>query len=223
MNRLRSFIRRDSRLTRAQEAALDTIWPRVGIRMDRGLVDWPSVFGREAPTLLEIGFGMGQSLLAAAIAYPDKNFVGIETHLPGIGAILQGIAKAGITNLKLCYGDAIDVLEKMVPPASLAGMQLFFPDPWQKRKHHARRLIQPDFLQKAHHALAPNGELHLATDWEDYAQHMMRVLSALPQWRNQAGVAQFADRSCYRPVISKFEARAAREGRRVFELQFAKQ
>ncbi len=217
--RIRSFVRRDSRLTGAQERAYEELWPRFGLSLERGVIDFARVFDKDTPVLLEIGFGMGQSLLAAAMAYPDKNFIGIETHKPGVGALLLGMQLNNVNNIRIFHTDVIDVLEKCIPDASLSGVQIFFPDPWPKRKHHPRRLIQPDFIKLILRKLKPEAELHLATDWEDYAKHMMKVVSAEAGLVNVAGAGQFAERSCYRPIISKFENRAIREGRKIWELR----
>jgi tRNA (guanine-N7-)-methyltransferase len=159
-------------------------------------------------------------LLALAAAHPDKDFIGIETHKPGIGALLLGIEQQELTNLRLYEGDAVDVLEQCIPTASLDSVQIFFPDPWQKRRHFARRLIQPAFVQLLITKLKPHGSLHLATDWEDYAQHMLKVLTQTQELINLAGAGQFAKRSPYRPILTKFERRALREQRPVWELQF---
>lgn len=219
--RVRSFVCRNGRTTEGQRRAYDHIWPKFGLNNEHGSINLAEWFDREAPTFLEIGFGMGHSLLAAAKAFPEKNFIGVETHKPGIGALCLGIEMNELTNLRMCYGDVIDVLEKNIPNKSLDGVQIFFPDPWQKRRHHIRRLVQPNFLKTLIQKLKPNGTLHLATDWDDYAVHMMRVLSQEPAITNLFGDKQFATRSCYRPIISKFEQRAIREGRQIWELQFA--
>jgi tRNA (guanine-N7-)-methyltransferase len=220
--RLRSFVIRGGRGTAAQVRAMRAAWPRFGLDLAAGKLDFAQVFGREAPTYLEIGFGSGQTLLAAAAAHPDKNFIGVETHRPGIGALLMGVEDLAITNVRVFQADVIDVLEKCILNVSLAGVQIFFPDPWQKRRHHARRLLQPEFLQTIAARLQTGGSLHLATDWEDYAEHMLRVVSLSPQFENLAGSNQFGGRSPFRPSISKFEQRALEEGRVISELQLRK-
>lgn len=220
--RLRSFVRRDGRLTQAQERALSDLWPQFGLSLQNGMIDCDQIFNRKAPRHLEIGFGTGQSLLAAAAAFRDKDFIGVETHKPGIGSLLLGIESANLTNLRVFYHDVIDVLATCIPADSLDGIQIFFPDPWQKRKHHPRRLIQPEFLKTLVSKLKLGGTLHLATDWEDYSKHMMQVVSTEPQLENLAGVNQFGERSPYRPIISKFERRAVTEGRGIWELQLRK-
>jgi tRNA (guanine-N7-)-methyltransferase len=220
--RLRSFVRRDGRRTPAQERAHALLWPLYGLNVELGVIDYQQVFGRTAPCFLEIGFGSGQSLLALAAAHPDKNFIGVETHKPGIGALCLGIEENALTNIRVYYQDVIDVLEKGIPNESLDGVQIFFPDPWQKRRHHQRRLIQSEFVRLIVSKLKKGGSLHLATDWEDYAKHMMQVVTAEPALTNLAGVNQFSERSPYRPVLTKFERRAGRELRSVWELQLQK-
>lgn len=220
--RIRSFVRRDSRKTAAQERAYKTLWPRFGLTIEEGVVDYAQLFGRDAPCYLEIGFGTGQSLLALAKNMPEKNFIGVETHKPGVGALLLGVEQENLSNIRLYNQDAVDVLEKCIPPASLDGAQLFFPDPWPKRRHHERRLIQPAFVRLLGDKLKPGGILYLATDWEDYAKHMMQVLSAEPALYNTAGEGQFATRSPHRPIVTKFERRAEKEQRMIRELCFKK-
>jgi tRNA (guanine-N7-)-methyltransferase len=191
------------------------------LQVAHGLLNYQQVFNRDVSRFLEIGFGTGQSLLALASAEPSKDFIGVETHKPGIGALFLGIRQHQLTNLRVYDSDVIDVLEKCIPPASLDGVQIFFPDPWPKRRHHARRLIQPDFVRLVVEKLKIGGTLHLATDWDDYATHMMRVLSQENRLVNAFGLNQFAERSVYRPILTKFERRAMREGRQIWELQFA--
>lgn len=217
--RLRSFVIRGGRGTAAQVRAMRETWPQAGLELSAGMLDFTRIFGRTAPTYLEIGFGSGQTLLAAAADHPDKNFIGVETHRPGVGTLLMGMTQHGLTNVRAFRTDVIDVLEQCIPDHSLAGVQIFFPDPWQKRRHHARRLVQIEFLQKLAVKMQTGATLHLATDWDDYAMHMMRVACASPQFENQAGHNQFGVRSLFRPIISKFEQRALDEGRKIYELQ----
>lgn len=220
--RLRSFVIRGGRGTAAQDRAIREVWATAGLDLAGDKLDYQQIFGREAPTYLEIGFGSGATLLAAAAQYPEKNFIGVETHWPGIGALLMGVEQMGLTNLRVFRADVIDVLSQCIPASSLAGVQIFFPDPWQKRRHHARRLIQPDFLKSIAEVLTVGAELHLATDWEDYAKHMMRVVTLATQFENLAGVNQYGVRSPFRPIISKFEQRALDEGRGISEFQLRK-
>jgi len=217
--RIRSFVRRGGRGTTAQARAQDVLGPQYMLDATAGVIDRVAVFGRDAPCFLEIGFGDGQSLLAAAKAHPDKDFVGIETHKPGIGKLLLKLENEKLDNLRLIDADVIDVLAHCIAPLSLAGVQLFFPDPWQKRRHHARRLIQPAFIQHLLSKMKPAASLHIATDWDDYACHVERVLLA------EVGLVPSVSaksRSPYRPIITKFERRALKEGRPVHEFQFEK-
>ncbi len=218
--RLRSFVYRNSRITAAQTRAYEEMKPHYGLLIENGRLDYEKIFGRIAPCYLEIGFGSGQSLLALARSQPEKNFIGVEIHKPGIGALYLGIQSHALTNLRVCEGDVIDVLTNCIPSNSLDGVQIFFPDPWPKRRHHARRLIQTDFIELVADKLKIEGVLSLATDWEDYAKHMMKILSQAKQWINLAGVYQYAKRSPLRPVVTKFERRAHCEERSIWELQF---
>jgi tRNA (guanine-N7-)-methyltransferase len=220
--RLRSFVRRDGRRTVAQERAYNALWPQFGLQLEQGLIDYSKVFGREGPRFLEIGFGSGHSLLALAKAHPERDYIGVETHKPGIGALFLGIEVDALTNLRVYDCDVIDILQQCIPDASLDGIQIFFPDPWPKRRHHPRRLIQPEFVALAVSKLKQHGVLHLATDWQHYAVHMMQVVSGEPLLENTAGVSQYAGRSPNRPILTKFERRAEREGRQVWELQLTK-
>lgn len=220
--RILSFARRDSRMTVAQQRAYEKLWPRWGLRLEDGLLQAEKVFGREAPCFLELGFGGGHSLAALAQQRPEHNFIGIEMFKPGIGSLLHQIEERELTNLRIYYADAVEVLEKCIPAQSLAALQIFFPDPWPKSRHHKRRLIQAGFVQLAATKLRPQGLLHLATDWEDYALKMMKVLSAEPQLSNLAGPGKFAERSLFRPLVTKFENRGEAAGRPIWELQFSR-
>jgi tRNA (guanine-N7-)-methyltransferase len=222
LRRIRSFVRRDSRMTEGQEHAFTMMWPRYGLAIENGMIDYSSIFQRNAPCILEIGFGSGHSLLAAAKAYPQYDFIGIETHRPGIGALLLSMKERDINNIRFYYADAVEVLAQCIPNNSLTMIQIFFPDPWRKRRHHKRRLIQLSFVKCLAEKLHVGGELHLATDWEDYAKHMMTVLSQASQFINAAGVGNFSDRSCQRPVITKFEQRGQNAGHGTWELRFVK-
>lgn len=220
--RLRSFVRRDSRITAAQARAHAEAWPNRGLRLEDGMIAYDQVFGRSAPCYLEIGFGSGQSLLALAKEQPEKDFIGVETHKPGIGALLLGVQSHALTNIRVYHGDVVDVLSTCIPNASLDGVQIFFPDPWPKRRHHARRLIQTVFIDLLADKLKSGGIFYLATDWEDYAKHMMQVLTPHHQFANAAGHQQFAERSPHRPILTKFERRAEREGRKSWDLCFVR-
>lgn len=219
-HRLRSFVRRSGRRTQAQERAYAAHWAACGLSIEAGPLDWVKVFGRDAPTFLEIGFGTGQSLLAIANQQPEYNWIGVETHRPGLGALMLGIETNELMNLRAFNADVIDVLEKAIPEQSLAGVQIFFPDPWQKRRHHARRLVQPAFLSLLASRVKVGGTLHLATDWDDYAIHMQQVLSTHPDWVSELPAQSVVPRSAYRPLLTKFERRALREGRAIVEFQY---
>lgn len=219
--RPRSFVRRNSRQTVNQEQARLKWWSTWGLEVEQGLVDYQQLYGRVAPCFLEVGFGSGQSLLALAKSAPEKNFIGIETHTPGIGALFLGIELNQLSNIRVYEHDAVEVLEKCISPGSLDGVQIFFPDPWPKRRHHPRRLIQTSFVSLLVTALKVGGVIHLATDWKDYAVHMMRVLSQEKRLINSLAPYEFSERSIYRPLITKFEQRAIRENRPIWELQFA--
>ena len=218
--RVQSFVRRDGRMTDAQKHALESLLPTFGLTLQNGLINFGQVFQRDAKCILEIGFGSGYSLLEMAHAHPEQNFIGVETHLPGIGTLLQDIAARELQNIRIYYADAVEVLDKCIPDASLDVIQIFFPDPWPKRKHHKRRLIQTAFVTSVIKKLKPGGSLHLATDLQEYAEHMMTVLSAIPALTNSAGLGQYAVRSAQRPIVTKFEQRGRQNGRAIFELQF---
>lgn len=177
------------------------------------------MFGRDAPRVLEIGFGMGQSLVAMAAAAPATDFIGIEVHRPGVGKLLHSMAEQGVENIRIYCHDAVEVLRDCIPPASLDTIQIFFPDPWHKKRHHKRRLIQPAFAERLAAHLKPGGILHLATDWENYAEQMLEVLSATPGLENTAGAGDYSPRPESRP-LTKFEARGERLGHGVRDLLF---
>ncbi len=220
LRRIKSFVRRDGRMTEAQSRALDFLMPRFGLQLEQGMLDFATLFQRDAASVLEIGFGSGYSLLAMAKQHPEQNFIGIETHLPGVGTLLHEMVDAEVNNIRIFHADAVEVLNQCIPDGSLDTMQIFFPDPWQKRRHHKRRLIQVPFMQLVLQKLKMHGTLHLATDWQDYAVHMMNVLTSLPPFENLAGSQQYANRSSHRPVITKFESRGQQSGRPIWELQF---
>jgi tRNA (guanine-N7-)-methyltransferase len=219
--RIRSFAIRSGRMTAGQQSAYDALWENKGLQLANGLIDQTRVFGREAPLVLEIGFGMGQSLLAMAKAAPEKNFIGVEVHLPGIGKLLHGMDEMQIDNLRVFHNDVVDVLAHGIPDHSLDRIQIYFPDPWHKRKHNKRRLIQPAFIQSLRKKLKTGGVIHLATDWEDYARHMMKVMTPAEGFSNQAGDNEYSLRPEFRP-ITKFEKRGERLGHGVWDLLFEK-
>lgn len=222
LREIRSFVRRDSRMTTAQRRAIETTGVLFNLKLEQGLISFEDVFHRQAQTILEIGFGSGHSLLEMAKRNPEHNFIGVETYLPGIGTLLLGVEELQIKNIRYFYEDAVKVLQQCIPDQSLDVIQIFFPDPWPKRRHHKRRLIQPEFVALLASKLKSRGLLHLATDWEDYAKHMMRVLTAADPFINLAGETEYANRSSQRPVVTKFERRGQQSGREIWELQFAK-
>lgn len=219
MRRIRSFVRRQGRLTKGQQQALDTLWPVMGVEFAPQLLDLNTLFGREAPTVLEIGFGMGASLVTMAAQHPEQNFFGIEVHSPGVGACLAAAQEAGVTNLRVMCHDAVEVLEKMIPPASLAMVQLFFPDPWHKARHHKRRIVQPPFAGLVQSKLRIGGVFHMATDWENYAEHMLEVMNNVAGYKNLSGDNTYVPRPDSRP-LTKFELRGQRLGHGNWDLMF---
>lgn len=219
LRRIRSFVLRTGRMTEGQKRAYDIHWPSKGLDVDNGMLDLAAEFGRQAPVVLEIGFGMGDSLAAMAAAAPDTDFIGVEVHSPGVGRLMHLIDEQGLTNLRAYCFDAVEVLERCIPDASLSRVQVYFPDPWHKKRHHKRRLIQPAFVQLLRRKLQPGGVVHLATDWQNYAEHMMAVMSSAEGFVNQAGEGQFSPRPDYRP-ITKFEKRGERLGHGVWDLLF---
>jgi len=222
MRRIRSFVRREGRLTRGQERALQELWPVMGVEFSDEMLDLAKLFGREAPVVLEIGFGMGKSLVEMAAAAPEKNFIGIEVHRPGVGACLTSAQEAGITNLRLFCHDAVEVLGQMIPDQSIDTLQLFFPDPWHKSRHHKRRIVQPAFVQMLRPKLKIGGVFHMATDWENYAEHMLEVMNAAEGFVNTVAQGDYAPRPDSRP-LTKFEQRGHRLGHGVWDLLFARQ
>ena len=219
MRRIRSFVRREGRLTKGQQRALDELLPEFGIEQGGQIIDLRHLFGRDANTVLEIGFGNGVSLAEMAKANPELNYLGIEVHRPGVGNLLLQIEQDNISNIRVLCADAVEVLEQMIPDASLQRVQLFFPDPWHKKKHHKRRIVQAPFLLLLKSKLKIGGVFHMATDWQDYAEHMMAVLSAAEGFSNQSGTGQYAQRPDYRP-LTKFEQRGHRLGHGVWDLLF---
>ena len=219
--RIRSYVLRTGRMTPGQQRAFDDNWARWGLEQADGDPDFDRVFGRPGPRVLEIGFGMGQSLVEMAAAAPEKNFIGIEVHKPGVGRLLHSMADQQVNNIRVYCHDAVEVLQDCVADASLDTVQIFFPDPWHKKRHHKRRLIQPAFVTQLVRKLRPGGLLHLATDWENYAEQMMEVLTAEQDLRNTCAAGEFAPRPEYRP-LTKFEQRGERLGHGVWDLLFTR-
>jgi len=214
---VRSFVLRQGRMSAAQQRALDTLLPAWGIAFTPQTLDFASVFGRAAPVLLEIGFGMGETTAAIAAANPQHDFLGVEVHGPGVGALLNRIDAAGLTNVRVIQHDAVEVVTQMIPPASLAGVHVYFPDPWPKKRHHKRRLLQPGFVHALAQRLAPGGYLHAATDWDEYAQEILATFADEPLLANTA--AAFAPRPAWRPQ-TKFETRGLTLGHGVHDVIF---
>ena len=217
---IRSFVMRAGRTTEGQARALSELGPQFVLPFAQAPLDFAAVFGRQSPVVFEIGFGMGDATAKIAERLPDTDFIGCEVHEPGVGALLKQVGERHLTNVRIVQDDAVEVLKHMVPAGSLAGMHIFFPDPWHKKKHNKRRLIQPGFVTEIVKHLAPGGYLHCATDWEPYAQQMREVLSAEPALANTA--EGYAEKPSYRP-LTKFENRGLRLGHGVWDLVFRKQ
>lgn len=216
LRRIRSFVTRGGRTSKSQQAAIDKLWSVYGIDDSTELLDFDVLFNRSAPTVLEIGYGMGGSLAEMARAEPDKNFIGIEVHPPGTGNLLKLIDEYGMTNLRLYNDDAIPFIENNIAENSLHRVQLYFPDPWHKKKHNKRRIVQADFVQKIRQRLKLDGLFHLATDWEEYAEHMLDVMENAEGLKN-INDTPFIQRPDFRP-ITKFEKRGLRLGHGIWDL-----
>jgi tRNA (guanine-N7-)-methyltransferase len=214
---IRSFVLRAGRMGTGQQRALETLGPRFVLPFSSSPVDFSATYRRQAPLVLEIGFGMGAATAEIAAARPEADFLGVEVHTPGVGALLKRIGEMELANLRIVQHDAVQVVEQMIAPASLAGVHVFFPDPWHKKKHNKRRLVQPPFVALLASRLAPGGYLHCATDWQPYAEQMLEVLSAEPTLANTA--EGYAPRPDYRP-LTKFEARGLKLGHGVWDLVF---
>lgn len=215
---IRSYVLRAGRMGTGQQRALAELGPRYVLPYAAQPLDFAAVFGRTAPVVLEIGFGMGDATAQVAAAAPERDLLGVEVHEPGVGALLRHIGERGLENVRILRHDAVEVLREMIPPASLAGVHVWFPDPWHKKRHHKRRLIQPAFVELLASRLAPGGYLHCATDWQPYAEQMLAVLSASSLVNTAAG---YAERPAWRP-LTKFEARGLRLGHGVWDLVFTR-
>lgn len=214
---IRSFVLRQGRVTPAQQRACDELLPRFGIQYAAQPLDLALAFGRRAPNILEIGFGMGDSTAAIALAHPENDYLAIEVHTPGVGNLLKLIDAQQIANIRIIQHDAIEVLRDMIGKETLDGVHIFFPDPWHKARHNKRRLIQAPFIAQLVHKLKPGGYIHVATDWQDYAEQVLSVLGSEPLLENTA--ADYAPRPAYRP-LTKFEQRGIRLGHGVWDLLF---
>lgn len=218
---IRSYVVRAGRMTDAQRNAFTQGWPAYGLTLAAGAIDIDSIFGRVGPKILEIGFGMGDSLLQMAAADPETDFVGIEVHPPGVGTLINGAEALALKNLRVYLADANDVLEECFGAHSIDRLQLYFPDPWHKKKHNKRRIVQPQFVQLVREKLRPDGVLHMATDWEHYAEQMLETMEGAEGFENVAGAGNYSERPSYRP-LTKFEQRGERLGHGVWDLLYKK-
>ena len=214
---IRSFVLRQGRVSPAQQRSLDTLMPRYGIPYAAQSLDLDNAFGHSAPKILEIGFGMGEPTAKIALAHPQNDYLALEVHPPGVGSLLKQIDAQGIQNIRIIQHDAVEVLRDMVNDATLDGVHIFFPDPWHKARHNKRRLIQTPFIAKLVQKIKPGGYIHVATDWQDYAEQVLAVLSAEPLLQNTA--ADYAEKPAYRP-LTKFENRGLKLGHGVWDLVF---
>lgn len=221
LRQIRSFVLRQGRLTQGQHLALERYWPQFGVEKPTAPLDFSALFGNTNPVFLEIGFGNGESLATIAARHPEHNYLGVEVHTPGVGHLLLKLAETGCSNVRVARMDAIEMLRQAIPANSLSGVFLFFPDPWPKQRHHKRRIVQPAFLELVLRALKPGGTLHMATDWQHYAVHMLRICTGQPGLHNLAGDGCYSPRPEERPE-TKFERRGARLGHGVWDLIFRK-
>jgi tRNA (guanine-N7-)-methyltransferase len=216
---IRSFVTRGGRITAAQQRALTVLWPRYGVEYQARPLDLAALFAREAPRTLEIGFGNGENLVALARAHPERDYLGIEVHRPGVGRLLLALEQQRLTNVRVICHDAVEVLERQIAPGSLAEILILFPDPWPKKRHHKRRLLQAPFVALLTRALGAGGVLRLATDWQPYALEMLAVLTAAQDLRNLAAAGGFVERPAER-MPTRFELRGTRLGHGVWDLAF---
>ena len=216
---IRSYVLRQGRFSRGQQRAYSELLPRFGVAYRHELLDFSATFGRKAPVVAEIGFGMGETTARIAAENPAIDYLAMEVHAPGVGSLLRQLEAQGSTNVRIVSHDAVEVMRDMVPPASLAGIHLFFPDPWPKKRHHKRRLVQPAFAALIAERLLPGGYLHVATDWQEYAEHVLAVLSATESLANTAEA--YAPRPATRPE-TKFERRGLRLGHGVWDIVFTR-
>jgi len=215
---IRSYVLRTGRITRAQTRALEELLPRFGIPNSDAVLDLDAIFGRRAPRVLEIGFGNGDTLVELASRAPEMDFIGVEVHPPGIGHCLLAVEALGLTNVRVIAHDAVEVLQHQLPPASLDEVLIYFPDPWPKKRHHKRRIVQPEFVALVASRLQSGGHFRLATDWEPYAAWMLEVIGASPEFRNAASGGGCVDRP--ERGATRFERRGQRLGHSVFDFEF---
>ena len=219
---IKSYVLRQGRLTKGQKNAIEELWPEYGVELQQQKLDSQQCFGRIAPLVIEIGFGMGTSLVQQALAEPNKNFIGIEVHRPGVGSCLQEISSQGLDNLKVMNCDAIQVFEQMIANNSVSRVQLYFPDPWHKKKHHKRRIVKENFVSMIYAKLTTAGIFHMATDWQPYAESMLEVMQMVKGFKNMAFPDNYMPRPDFRP-ITKFELRGQKLGHGVWDLMYEKQ
>jgi tRNA (guanine-N7-)-methyltransferase len=216
---VRSFVRRAGRLTPSQARALEELWPRFGIEPPPAPLDLDQVFGRRAPRTLEIGFGNGDNLAALAVRHPERDYLGVEVHDPGVGHLLLRIEREGVSNIRIAHHDAVEVLSAWLPPASIDETLIFFPDPWHKKRHQKRRLVKAEFLERLARVMQDGGRLHLATDWAPYAEQMLDTCDSSPHFENTLAGGGYAARPETRPE-TKFERRGLRLGHDVYDLLY---
>jgi len=216
---IRSFVLRQGRVSNAQQRAHETLLPKFGIPYAPGLIDLDQVFGRRAPKILEIGFGMGETTATIAVLHPENDYLGIEVHTPGVGGLLKTIGEQNLANVRIVQHDAVEVLQNMIAPQTFDGVHVFFPDPWPKKRHHKRRLLQPAFVALLVERMKPGAYVHVATDWQEYAEYVLAVLGNNPLLVNTA--ADYAPRPAYRPQ-TKFESRGLKLGHGVWDIIFTR-
>lgn len=219
--KVRSFVLRTGRLSELQKNAMNSHWQTYGLEHQPHCFNFQQIFANDNPVILEIGFGMGKSLVEMAKQNPNNNYLGIEVHTPGVGACIAYAVEQNVKNLRVICHDATEILRDCIAPESLAGLQLFFPDPWQKSKHHKRRIVQPEFIQQILLALQPQGFIHMATDWQNYAEYMLEVLQQYTQLKNLSATNDYIPRPDSRP-LTKFEQRGQKLGHGVWDLYFIK-
>ena len=219
IRKVKSFVLREGRLTNGQAAAIEQYWPTMGLDYTKDPINMEEIFGRSAPVTLEIGFGMGKSLVEMAKNAPEQNFIGIEVHRPGVGACLMDAGELGLTNLRVYQHDGVEVMADSIGSESLDCVQLFFPDPWHKKRHHKRRIVQPEFVESIRRHLKIGGVFHMATDWENYAEHMLEVMNGAEGFDNTSESGDYIPRPDSRP-LTKFEQRGHRLGHGVWDLMF---